>query len=227
MRVALLLCVVGCVPIKTSSSSSSSASGYSSSSSSSGEPTGQNAPDNRDTGTPSREPPAGLATMIALSPPPTRLADGTVSPPGGPLSTAAADCSAAKGHCLRGTYFANTGRTGSGRGALTPVFIFEGMFYTWDGKPTDRLDAAFRNTAATPQNLVGARQVVVFEPSKQTDFNEIPRNEWEALVDGNWNTTTADTDGINAAAGTFENKNLVATYKIGSSRVMLEWINAK
>jgi hypothetical protein len=157
MRMALLLWLVGCVPVQSSSSGTSPTPGgqpMPSSQPANGSPagTGQNAPDNRDTGMPSRDPAPGLSTMIPLSPPPGRNQDGALIGPGGPVSDVETDCGPKRDHCVRGSYFAQ-----GGRGGLEPVYIFEGRFYTWEGKPASN-DFAYRTAPATAENLAKARE---------------------------------------------------------------------
>jgi hypothetical protein len=226
MRVALLLCVVGCVPMQTSTSTSGSSSGMSAQPAPGGSPagTGQNAPDNRDTGMPSHDPPAGTSTMIALSPPPGRNQDGALIGPGGPVSDVETDCGPKRDHCVRGSYFAQ-----GGRGGLEPVYIFEGRFWTWEGKPASN-DFAYPTAPATAENLANAREVAVFKPRWEHETNLLPRSEQEALIGGQWQKIAIGA--VNPAAGTFDHHAGGAnsggfTYKFEQARVLLKWVKAK
>jgi hypothetical protein len=224
MRMALLLWLVGCVPVQSSSSGTSSTPGgqpMPSGQPANGSPagTGQNAPDNRDTGMPSRDPAPGLSTMIPLSPPPGRNQDGALIGPGGPVSDVETDCGPKRDHCVRGSYFAQ-----GGRGGLEPVYIFEGRFYTWEGKPASN-DFAYRTAPATAENLAKAREVAVFKPRWEHETNLLPRSEQEALIGGQW--LKVGIGEIHAADGTFEHSNRGIVYKFEQSRVLLDWVKAK
>ena len=216
MRVAFVVCVAGCA-IQTSSSTSSS--GYGPSPAVQGQPaaTGQSAPDTRDTGMPSHDPPA-TSTMIALSPPPGRNADGALIGPGGPVSDVETDCGPAHDHCVRGSFFAQ-----GGRGGIEPVYIFEGRFWTWEGKPASN-DFAYRTAPATAENIAKAREVAVFKPRWDHETNLLPRSEQEALIGGQWLKVGI---GEIRPDGTFEHSNRGIYYKLDQARVLLDWIKAK
>ena len=185
--------------------------------SSTGAPTGQAAPDTRDTGLPSRDPPGGY-TMIALSPAPARNNDGALVGPGGPVSDQETDCGASAQKCLRGSYFAKGGE------GMVPVYLFEGRFHTWDGKFAN-IDFAYRNVPATAQTLANARIAVVFKPRRPYENHLIPRSEDEALVDGFW--LEVNPKEVNAADGTFEHSNTGIRYKFEQARALLDWIKDK
>jgi len=162
--------------------------------------------------------------MVQLQPPPVRSADGTIVGPGGPLSAAPADCGPAHDHCLRGSYFANTGDYGEI--GLKPVFIFEGKFYRWRGTDADQ-DYAFRSAPATAQNLPTAHnsQAIVFLPRKDSETHTLPRSEQEALIDGVWQEV--DIGEIQTAAGTFKTPDGRLTFKFEQARVLLDSVHAK
>jgi hypothetical protein len=185
--------------------------------------TGQNAPDYRSTGLPSHDPPPGLSTMVALSPPPGRNEDGALIGPGGPVSDVETDCGPKRDHCVRGSFFAQ-----GGRGGLQPVYIFEGRFWTWEGKPAN--DSAYRTAPATAENLAKAREVAVFKPRWDHETNLLPRSEQEALIGGQW--LKIGIGEIHAAAGTFDHSSGGEgsggyTYKFEQARVLLDWIKPK
>jgi len=222
MRTAVFFCLAGCT-LQTSTSSSFGPRSSQTQTQTQSDPaaTGQNAPDNRDPGGPSRQPPAGLSTEIALSPPPGKNQDGTVAGPGGPIGTAPATCGPARGHCLRGSFFANAGDTGG----YSPVFIFDGEFYLWTGQKA-RQDYAYKSVPATAANLATARQAVVFRPSDENVLYTLPQTEQEALIEGNWANVSIRRDTIDASAGTFEDDS-GHKWKFEYSRALLDWIHAK
>ena len=218
MRIAWLLLVSGCVAgFKTNTSSSSSSGPSGSSSSTTASDDGRRGPiDNagRAPDGPSRQPPAGRSTEIALSPGPSRNGDVVVGP-GGPISEKEADCSGANGHCLRGSYFCKTMN-------FQPVFIFEGKFYTWKGQDCGQ-DYAFKTVPATPENIRDGTRILVLITDDESSSRQAT-SESDALVNGQWYETSVTA--VDAAAGKFTDGR-GGRWKIANARVMLDWIHAK
>jgi len=151
--------------------------------------------------------------------------DGVRRGPGGPISDAPRDCSAANNHCLRGNgWMAGAYDTTLG-GLGVPAFEFHNTWYSWDG---DRLEVLPRRTAAaTLVTVMEARDVYVFRgpPSDKATVeagrvvNSLPRSELEALTARRWIRVSPYT--VDADAGTFVDRDGL-TYRVDGARIGLD-----
>jgi hypothetical protein len=111
-----------------------------------------------DEGTTSEDPSAPL--VPEPSPPAYMDEDGVAHGPGGPVSDAPRDCSAANNHCLRGNGWLVASYDTTIGDVRVPAFELDGTWYSWDG---DRLESLPRRTRpATIESVMKARDVYVF-----------------------------------------------------------------
>lgn len=139
-------------------------------------------------------------------------------PPGGPVTDVAKDCSAAHDHCVRGTWFSSAGTIGKERAYVydhnTPVYQYQGKWYAWDGTLQEG-GTAYSSKPATIASLETAHNVIAWEPPDPAGEIVVPRNEKEALVDGQW-TFLASYE-VDATTNTVVGHH---SYPISSARVL-------
>jgi hypothetical protein len=136
--------------------------------------------------------------------PPAHLtAGGVVEGPGGPISDAPADCGPEHNHCLRGNAYFMYGSSL----ALSPVFEFQGKWYTWEGRQVD-VGHVYRTRPVRADTVRAARFLFVYaEPIDGRNLRDtnvygiLPTSERDALTSGRW-TGVRGIKEVDAAHGT-------------------------
>lgn len=155
------------------------------------------------------------APPTVKGPPATKLADGTIQGPGGPLSDAKRECTAAHDHCLRSQWFVTGALTHRGGAGMAPVFEFEGKWYTWTGERVTG-GTLYRTTSATTSTLKVARQALAYWPPENELVPPLPVSEQDAMTSNRWSVVIVSE--IDAAAGTFTSGGV--THQIDAARVV-------
>ena len=128
----------------------------------------------------------------------TRAPDGSIVPPGGPVSAEPRDCGPAANHCLRGEAYLASGFVDG----MRVVFPFEGKWYTFDGTLVDG-GTAYPTRPGTAATLQGARLVYRFQSPDVMGEKRVPTSESEALL-GKW--LVAEVWELDAANGMYKNR---------------------
>lgn len=162
------------------------------------------------------------------TPPAFKDSDGDVNGWGGPISETPSDCTAAQNHCLRanGWFVSGAEDNGIGPEPRTPVFKFEGHWYTYRGRLAGG-GTLYRTKPATAENIQQAREVFVFlaPPTGAaslptgTVLSAIPKTQREALLGKRWTRISVYT--VDAKAGTFVADDAF-TYEIAAARVAFD-----
>ena len=162
------------------------------------------------------------ARVAEPTPPAHKNPDGTIAPPGGPLSDDERDCSAAHNHCMRGNGWMATGFSGPGdiMSPGTAVFPFDGHWYAYTGEQAD--NTIYRTKPATAAEIQSARIVWVLVDVHNDSGDvksRLPNSEKDALTTRRWQML-AGIQSVDAKAGTFVSDR--TTYSIGAARVAIE-----
>ena len=132
--------------------------------------------------------------------------DGRIHGPGGPVYTGdGPTCDDSHNHCQRGEAWFWASNVVAGKlYRATPVFEFEGKWYSWRGDEVEEGGKLFRTRPAKPSDIKVGTPVIFFAPESD------PRDKWvnveyEALTSSRWDVGVPEN--VNPGAKTWGTRN--------------------